>query len=130
MVLLFGLLATTILFIIVNNFPSGILSFYIYDSKMKDLAVKALVTYSYVFFADSLQCLTFGIMKGMGIHSYVLYHSIFCMWMIGFGSALVITFATDYGIIGLYFGYGNGLAALCLCNIYYICRTKWDMINL
>jgi len=97
---------------------------------MKDLAVKALITYSYVFFVDSIQCLSFGIMKGMGIHHYVFVHSILCLWVIGLGSALLLTFLGDYGIIGLYWGYGNGLLALSFCNIYYICRAKWEMVEI
>ena len=128
--ILFGLLITPILFIIVNNFPSAFISMYIYDSKMKDLAIHALLTYSYVFFADAFQCLLLGVMKGMGIERFVFYHSILCLWVVGLGSALVLTFAFDYGIVGLYFGYGNGLVALCFCNLYYIYRTKWDMIEL
>lgn len=128
--MLFGLLITTIIFIIVNNLPGGILSLYIYDSNMMDLAIKALVTYSYVFFADTIQCLLLGIMKGLGIQHFVFYHSIFCLWIIGLGSALVLTFVGDYGIAGLYFGYGNGLIALSFCNLYYIYKSKWDMIEL
>jgi multidrug resistance protein, MATE family len=130
LVLLFGLLTSLIIFLIVNNLPSELLSLYVYDSNMKDLAVKALATYSYVFIADSFQCLLFGIMKGKGIQHYVFVHSILCLWIIGLGSALLITFVFDFGIAGLYFGYGNGLIALCFCNLYYIYKSKWDMVDL
>ena len=69
-------------------------------------------------------------MKGMGIQRYVFYHSIVCLWVIGLGSAIVLTFVFNFGIVGLYFGYGNGLIALCFCNLYYIYKSKWDMIEL
>ena len=69
-------------------------------------------------------------MKGLGISHYVFVHSIVCQWLIGVGSALVFTFVFDMGIAGLYFGYGNGLLVLCVCNLYYICKAKWDMIEM
>jgi Na+-driven multidrug efflux pump len=70
-------------------------------------------------------------MKGMGIHHYVFVHSIVCMWVIGLGTALLIAFtSSDLGIIGLYWGYGNGLLVLCFCNIYYIYKAKWEMVEM
>jgi Na+-driven multidrug efflux pump len=96
LVLLFALLSTSIIFLIVNNLPGTILSFYITsDIKMHDLAIRALSSYTYVYFIDSLQCLLLGIMKGMGIHHYVFVHSIVCMWVVGFGSAMLIAFTGE-----------------------------------
>ena len=54
LVLLAGFLDMLVIYLIGHNLPSEILSMYIDDSKMKDLAVEALVTYTYIIFVDSL----------------------------------------------------------------------------
>lgn len=54
LVLLAGFLDMLFIFLVGNNLPSDILSVYIYDSKMKDLAVEALVTYTYIIPVESL----------------------------------------------------------------------------
>lgn len=126
----YGLVNTAVFFILFSNFADGILGIFINDSETKDLAVKALTTYCYIYFADAFQCLTLGILRGMGIERYVRWHGVFCLWLVSLGSALAFTFWAEFGIVGLYFGYGNGLVLMSLINLFYIWKSKWDMIEL
>ena len=68
-----GIVTTAILVALTNQLPEYIIGFYIEEGKTKDLAVEVLVIYSYVFIADSMHCILFGIIKGMGIESIVFW---------------------------------------------------------
>jgi MATE family multidrug resistance protein len=95
------------------------------DDEVSELVAK-LVPISCIFMlGDAIQANTGGVMRGLGKQSLVLYLNIVGFWVLAIPIGSLMTFATDMGVIGVWWGFGVGIYSAAAIGIYILKRINW-----
>jgi MATE family multidrug resistance protein len=95
------------------------------DDEVSELVAK-LVPISCIFMlGDAIQANTGGVMRGLGKQSLVLYLNIVGFWVLAIPIGSLMTFATDMGVIGVWWGFVVGIYSAAAIGIYILKRINW-----
>ena len=95
------------------------------DDEVSELVAK-LVPISCIFMlGDAVLAITGGVMRGLGKQSLVLKLNIVAFWVLAIPIGSLMTFATDMGVIGVWWGFVVGIYSAAAIGIYILKRINW-----
>ena len=96
---------------------NALISLFTDNEEVARLAESAFLVFILAFMFDWKQCCASGIIKGAGYQSYASVCSFGCLMGIAMPMSYLLTFKLDFGISGLWTGYG--LSTFTLTALYY-----------
>lgn len=124
-VVLFTTSAVCLLVALTLNFSAKELIFLFTDDPViTELAMGTFGTFVIAFAFDWVQCCVCGLLKGAGLQSVGSLCSLFCLCFIALPTSFTLTFKFDFGISGLWIGYG--VSSLVLTVLYCLVLTSID----
>jgi multidrug resistance protein, MATE family len=113
--IIWSLTINSITAIVFLFFPEKVVGFYTQDPELSELAVTLLRIGGIFQLFDGIQVVGMGMLRGLKETKAPFMNTMFSFWCVGFPTALFITFKTDFGAVGLWWGMvmGLGLAGLC-----------------
>lgn len=97
-------------------FHNDIVQLYNRDPQVVTLAGELLLIAAIFQFFDGVQICATGVLRGLHDTTVPMIFSFIGYWLIGFNSALLLTFAFDFGVYGLWFGFVFGLFISACCG--------------
>jgi len=125
---IFFLFSTSIAFMVcltLYRFRHSVITLYGANIEVRNLADPTIRVFSIVFFFDWVQCSLGGIIKGVGQQAIASSASFFCMVCINFPIAYLIGLHHEYGLPGLWIGFGIACTTLAVLYSIILARLDW-----
>eukprot|EP00979_Chaetoceros_neogracilis_P005040 scaffold861_cov231-Chaetoceros_neogracile.AAC.15 len=97
------------------------------DEEVADLIAKLIPLSCIFMLGDAFQANTGGAMRGLGRQKLVLLLNILGFWVLAMPIGAAITFSTDVGVAGLWWGFSIGIYSAAFIGILFLrFRVNWE----
>ncbi len=121
-----GLISATVMALVFYLIPEKILRIATDDMEVIRYGVLLLFSVAIYQIPDTIQCITMGSLRGMGVTLKPMIFSIIGIWLIGFPLGCYLAYERGMEAVGLWYGLAAGLTVMALLFSILFIRTVTD----